>query len=75
MNPRQQAVLDIQDDLRKEGKAFIAFRRSLNPVMRHLTHEYLKTKGLPKVNKTQLVAHCFFAFGNVEYSNYEKYYG
>lgn len=34
--PKQQAILDIKEDLAKNHKCFIAFRNELNPVMRHL---------------------------------------
>ena len=38
------ATMDIKQDLRKQGKCFIAFRVELNPVMRELTKEYLKAQ-------------------------------
>lgn len=35
-----QAVEDIKDDLLKEGKCFLAFRKKLNPVMEEIVREY-----------------------------------
>ena len=42
MTAKQQAIQDIKDSLKKEGKAFIAFRSELNPVMRKLVSNQLK---------------------------------
>ena len=41
---REQAMKDIKDDLKAEGKAFIAFRTELNPIMRRIVNEYLKSQ-------------------------------
>ena len=38
---RQQAILDIKEDLKRNHRSFLAFHRSLNPVMEYLTTEYL----------------------------------
>lgn len=41
MTARQQAILDIKDELRKSGKCLLAFRSDLNPIMRNLVEEYI----------------------------------
>ena len=42
MSAKNQAIQDIKDSLKREGKAFIAFRSELNPVMRRLVNDQLK---------------------------------
>lgn len=42
MTARQQAIKDIKDDLKKEGKSFIAYRTELNPVMNELVNNQIK---------------------------------
>lgn len=37
---KDQAVADIMQDLQKQGKSFIAFRKDLNPVMGHIVKNY-----------------------------------
>ncbi len=39
---KQQAVLDILDDLGRDSKCFLAFREKLNPVMEELVKNYIK---------------------------------
>lgn len=39
---KQQAVLDILDDLGRDSKCFLAFREKLNPVMDELVKNYIK---------------------------------
>ena len=41
MSAKEQAIQDIKSELAKEGKSFLAFRRSLNPVMRALVKEQI----------------------------------
>lgn len=42
MTARQQALRDIREDLREQGKCFIAFRKELNPIMKELINDQLK---------------------------------
>ena len=46
MSAKQAAILDIQEDLSRQGKCFIAFREKLNPVMDSLVSEQLKAQEL-----------------------------
>lgn len=39
---REQAIKDIKEELEREHKAFIAFRKELNPVMNELVKEQLQ---------------------------------
>ena len=41
---KQQAILDIQADLAKEGKCFLAFRKKLNPVMGSLISDHIRAQ-------------------------------
>ena len=41
MSVKDQAIQDIKDELAKEGKSFLAFRKNLNPIMRALVKEQL----------------------------------
>ena len=80
MSARTQAIQDMMPELKKRNKSFIAFRRELNPVMRKLVSQQIKEQqsinpfSTPSHSNSQLVAHCFFAHGKVEYNNYDKYY-
>ena len=81
MTPKEQALLDIKEDLKKENKRFIPFRKNLAPVMRKLVRQQLKTQSTlkhwarPSKANSQLIAHCsFLAKGNVKLDNYDKYY-
>ena len=38
---KQQAIKDIRDELKKNHKAFIAFKKVLNPVMDELVEEQI----------------------------------
>lgn len=38
---KRQALEDIMNDLKKEGKCFIAFRKNLNPVMGSIVRKYI----------------------------------
>ena len=44
MSVRQYAEMDIQEELSRQGKCFIAFREKLNPVMDYLVNEQLKAQ-------------------------------
>lgn len=79
MTPKQLAVLDIKEDLKQQGKCFIAFKTNLNPSMRRLVRDQIReqTPFGRTVRKTQLVAHCLFCIttGEVKFNNYSRYYG
>ena len=80
MTAKEQAILDIQEELTKQGKAFIAFRTELNPIMDALVKEQLEESRLfydPLLKaKSQLVATCMFCkeTGKSKLVNYSKYY-
>ena len=42
MTAKKQALRDIMEDLRKDGKCFLAFRSELNPIMDKLVEQYLE---------------------------------
>ena len=42
MSVREQATLDIQEELSKQGKCFLAFRVDLDPIMEKLVEEESK---------------------------------
>lgn len=42
MTVKEQATLDIKDELRKGSKCFLAFRKKLNPIMDKLVKNYTK---------------------------------
>lgn len=33
MSAKEQAIIDIQEELQREGKCFLAFRSELDPIM------------------------------------------
>ena len=80
MSAKEYAVQDIKDDLMKEKRSFLAFRKELNPVMRRLVSRQIKDQIIlnpyptPSHSNSQLVAHCFFSKGKVRLNNYAKYY-
>ena len=81
MSAKEQAVLDIKNDLKAQGKCFIAFRSELNPVMHKLvTRQIMEQKQhalFPSQctrTNSQLMAHCFFLKGQVKLFNYSSYY-
>jgi len=47
---KTQALHDIKEELKREGKVFIAFRKELNAPMREIVNEQLKQ---------QRTAYCF----------------
>lgn len=84
MSVRDYAVQDIQDELARNGRCFIAFHNELNPVIGRLVTSHIesqkKLSGLfqphSKAN-AQLVASCFFCkdTGNITFEDYSHYYG
>lgn len=77
---KQQAIMDIKNDLMQQSKSFLMFRRELNPVMEKLVHQQIhdQLNLAPRTKKkAQLIAHCLFceATGTVTLNNYSKYYG
>jgi hypothetical protein len=81
MTPKDLAVRDIQNDLSKQGKTFLAFHNELNPAMRKLVSNQIKEQAhitnplnMPIRYRKELVARCFFCNGQVELINYSKYY-
>jgi len=81
MTPKDLAVQDIQNDLNKQGKSFLAFHNELNSIMRKLVFTQIKEQisltspfNIPVRYKKELIASCFFCNGTVEYNNYSKYY-
>ena len=82
MTAKQTAIQDIKDDLKLQGKSFLAFRNELNTVMNKLVfHHIMEQKcqqSLFPIHCTransQLVAHCLFCKGEVKLTNYSKYY-
>ena len=41
---KQQAILDIQEDLAKQGKCFFAFVKKFNPVMGTLVSDHINAQ-------------------------------
>lgn len=41
MTAQQSAIQDIKDDLRQQGKCFIAFYKELDPIMSYLVSEQI----------------------------------
>ena len=68
---KQHALKDIQAELAREGKCFIAFRNKLNPVIQSLTDRHINAQkkrsycglahSIPQKPKATLVATCLFA--------------
>jgi hypothetical protein len=44
MTAREQAVLDIQQELSSKGKCFLAFRTELNSIMEELVNNQIKAQ-------------------------------
>lgn len=81
MTPKDLAVRDIQNDLNRQGKTFLAFHNELNPSMRKIVSSQIKEQvsitnpfNMPVKHKFQLMARCFFCKGKVKFENYSKYY-
>jgi len=53
MSIREIAIKDIREDLRKEGKSFLAFHRELNPVMNELVKNQIKAQELCNINSSK----------------------
>jgi hypothetical protein len=41
MSAKEAAILDIQEDLKKEKRSFINFIKALDPIMFALEHEWI----------------------------------
>lgn len=76
MTAKSQALKDIKDDLRQQGKCFLAFHKELDAIMASLVNNQISNQCLVKNRKgnSQLMASCFFSKGKVKYTNYQKYY-
>ena len=81
MTPKDLAVRDIQNDLNKQGKAFLAFHNELNPAMRKIVLSQIREQvnitspsKMPARFRREPVARCFFCNGKIKYENYGKYY-
>ena len=81
MSPKDLAVKDIKEDLRKQNKSFLAFHNELNPAIRKLVFSQIKEQvnitnpsKIHTKHRSQLIARCFFANGQVKLENYSKYY-
>ena len=81
MTPKDLAVQDIQNDLSKQGKSFLAFHNELNPAMRKIVFSQIKEQvsitnpfNMPVRHRRELMARCFFAKGKVILENYINYY-
>lgn len=48
MSAKQQAMRDIIESLKEEHKAFIAFRKELNPIMEDLVESYIECQDTHK---------------------------
>ncbi len=48
---KRQALEDIMNDLKKEGKCFIAFRKKLNPTMGSIVRKYINMQFNKNKNK------------------------
>lgn len=44
MSAKDQATLDIQQELSSMGKCFLAFRTELNPIMEELVNNQIKAQ-------------------------------
>lgn len=81
MTAKELAIQDIQKDLKKQGKCFIAFRTELDPIMRTLVHNQLDAQRITNPDPTikgrsQLIATCLFCkdTGKAILNNYSHYY-
>ena len=50
MSVQELATRDIQEELSKNGKCFIAFHRELNPIMGKLVSIHIKSQQLCQAN-------------------------
>lgn len=81
MTPKDLAVRDMQEDLNRQNKSFLAFYNELNPAIRKIVSSQIREQisitnpfNMPVRHKTQLMARCFFCKGQVELINYSEYY-
>lgn len=42
MTAKEKAIEDIKEDLVRESRSFLAFRRKLDPVMRKMVSDYIE---------------------------------
>ena len=50
MSVQELATRDIQEELSRQGKCFIAFQRKLNPIMGKLVSIHIKSQQLCQAN-------------------------
>ncbi len=50
MSARKQAIRDIKESLRMQGKCFLAFHRELNPIMDKLVNNQIKAQESCNIN-------------------------
>lgn len=80
MTAKEQAVQDIQNELNKQGKCFIAFRTELDPIMESLERNQIEEQNSlfkedPFIKgHSQLMATCLFCKTGIVYENYTHYY-
>ena len=76
MTAKSQAIKDIKNDLRKQGRCFLAFHKELDAIMASLVNNQISSQFLVgnRKGKSQLMASCFFSKGKVKYTNYQKYH-
>ena len=51
MSVKEQAIMDIQEELSKRGKAFLAFHSELDEVMEELVNNQLEAQSHAKIQK------------------------
>ena len=78
MTPKDLAVKEMKEELKRQNKSFLAFHNDLNPMMRRLVFSQIKQQlsinPFTPRHKSQLIARCFFCKGQVKLINYSKYY-
>ena len=77
MSAKEQAILDIHEELQRVKRDFIPFRNELNPVMDKIVSQQLFAQSYNPLKATaRLVAHCaFITATEVKLLDYSKYYG
>ena len=78
MTPKDLAVKEMKEELKRQNKSFLAFHNELNPMMRRLVFsqikQHLSINPFTPRHKSQLIARCVFCKGQVKLINYSKYY-
>lgn len=81
MTAKDQAVRDIENDLRLQGRCFMAFHTELDSTMRSLVRgqirEQMMLNPFPQVHpNSQLIGRCTFdqKTNQAKFENYDKYY-